>query len=300
MTISELKAALKTGQRIVNVEIDKTLAAAILDDNPQNRPTKIGHTRKLARLLKDGLWNPDLGGSIAFSPEGRLTDGQHRLRAVVLSGVSIIVDVRPNQKTTVGLDENASRSVADHLALQGVDDASIVATATKMLFKAVDTDGNPGAAHVLGYYHEHAAFLQECAAKARAWLADISPARQIMRAGELAGVRALAVRTLAYKPEKIDDFLASAMSGGSGEDDSSPAARLFKFLNSKNEKAVASGRRVALTLDALNQHITGKTRRLDIVRKAPKARRPKVTTTDTTTDTPILDEPTASGTEVTA
>ena len=46
---------------------------------------------------------------------------------------------------------------------------------------------------------------------------------------------------------------------------SSPAARLFKFLNSKNDKAVSSGRRVALTLDALNQHMTGKTRRLDIV-----------------------------------
>ena len=141
MTLSELKAALTKGLRIEKVEIDRPLAAAILDDNPQNRPTKMGHIRKLARLLKDGLWNPDLGGSIAFSPEGRLVDGQHRLRAVVLSGVSIVVEVRPNQKTTVGLDENASRSVSDHLALQGVDDPSIVATATKMLFKAVDTDG---------------------------------------------------------------------------------------------------------------------------------------------------------------
>ena len=226
MTISELKAALQTGQRILNVEIDPALAAAILEDNPQNRPTKIGHIRKLVRILKDGLWNPDLGGSIAFSPEGRLTDGQHRLRAVVMSGISIVVDVRPNQKTTVGLDENASRSVADHLALQGVDDPSAVAMATKMLFKAMDTAGHPGAAHVLRFYQENAPFLQECAAKARTWLEEITPARQILRAGELAGVRALAVKALSLDP---DDFLKSAVSGGSGEDDSSPAARLLSF-----------------------------------------------------------------------
>ena len=39
---------------------------------------------------------------------------------------------------------------------------------------------------------------------------------------------------------------------------------------------MSSGRRVALTLEALNQHMTGKTRRLDILRKAPKVRRRNV------------------------
>jgi hypothetical protein len=135
-----------------------------------------------------------------------------------------------------------------------------------MLFKQFDTDGTPGTSQILAYYEGNAAFFVECAEKARLWLTGISPARQILRAPELAGVRAVAIRKSSYPAVKVDEFLALAVMGGVNEDDKSPAARLFQFLTART-KTVSVSRRVMLTLDALNQTVTGKTRRLDMVRR---------------------------------
>ena len=95
MTLAELKVALTRGQRLAHVVIDPALAAAILDDDTPAQPTNPRKVRTFVQVLQAGRWNP--GGIIGFTPDGRPVDGRHRLRAVVASGVALVVDVLPNQ-----------------------------------------------------------------------------------------------------------------------------------------------------------------------------------------------------------
>lgn len=46
--------------------------------------------------LKKGQWNPGIHQGIAFTPDGFLSDGQHRTAAVLMSGVTIQVQVSLN------------------------------------------------------------------------------------------------------------------------------------------------------------------------------------------------------------
>jgi hypothetical protein len=269
---SELEAELRKGERILHVEMTPALAEAILNANPVNRPAKPGHVRKLARQMRDGYWNNALGGTITFDPSRRLNDGQHRLKAVIESEVTVVVDVLPNVNSIVGQDEGTTRTLADHLALAGVEHPSVVAAATRMLFKEVDVEGNAGDANLIAYYDANAPFFQECTARALDWLARIIPANQILRAGELAGIRAIAIRQSSYHPDKVDEFLADAIAGGEMGGEHSPAGKLYNLLKTRKERTLSASRRVGLALEALEQHVTGKARRLEISRR-PRPRR---------------------------
>lgn len=88
--------------------------------NTNNRKVMDKHVRKLARDMKNGKWQFNHQG-IAFSSEGVLLDGQHRLWAIVESGMTIKMAVTfnmpPQSKMTI--DVIQSRSMADVLRLSG-------------------------------------------------------------------------------------------------------------------------------------------------------------------------------------
>jgi hypothetical protein len=81
--------------------------------------------------MKNGTWVSN-GETIKFTISGRLIDGQHRLMACVLSGVTIRVLVArglpENAQDTV--DAGRKRTAADVLGLQGHDSAARLAAAS--------------------------------------------------------------------------------------------------------------------------------------------------------------------------
>lgn len=60
--------------------------------NTHNRKVSDVHVKKLAKSMREGKWVAN-GQSISFSADGTLLDGQHRLSAIVASGVSITCPV---------------------------------------------------------------------------------------------------------------------------------------------------------------------------------------------------------------
>lgn len=116
------------------VNLTPGMAAAILSLNSKNRPASNSHTKRLAQAMLDGEWLYN-GDAIRVSSEGVLLDGQHRLLAVILSGVTIkariIYGLAPGCFTTI--DTGRRRSARDALAVEGIPNYTIVASAARIL-----------------------------------------------------------------------------------------------------------------------------------------------------------------------
>lgn len=100
--------------------ITPQLATEYLENAIDNRPISETHVDVLAREMREGRWRLTHQG-IAFNHEGKLVDGQHRLWAIIKSGVSVLM------VTTHGLsgesldtvDCGRKRSFTDYEVLSG-------------------------------------------------------------------------------------------------------------------------------------------------------------------------------------
>ena len=103
------------------VTITPERAAIMLESNRHNRPVSQSRVAKYASDMKAGNWKFTHQG-LAFDSEGHLIDGQHRLLAVINSGISLpwyifggfdsgIFDV---------LDTGGNRSRSDVLGISGL------------------------------------------------------------------------------------------------------------------------------------------------------------------------------------
>ena len=122
--------------RTQQVAVTPTVASAWLRRNDANRKLRQRAVKQYAHDIRRGAWKPT-GETIKFSTTGRLLDGQHRLAAIVDSGVSIEMSV------TTGLDNGAfdvidtgrSRTGVDVLVIEGVGlrESATVATALPLI-----------------------------------------------------------------------------------------------------------------------------------------------------------------------
>lgn len=101
--------------KMERVIVSPEYAAKLLSKNPINRNLRWNRIRNYARDMLADRWR-DNGVPIIVDEDGRLRDGQHRLNAIVSSGVSL-----PMWICTVGRDEaqmydiGMSRSMGDNL-----------------------------------------------------------------------------------------------------------------------------------------------------------------------------------------
>lgn len=89
-------------------------AAALLALNTNNRDVREGTVKTYAAAMKRGEWSRTHQG-IGISRTGRVLDGQHRLMAIVMSGVTVdmMVATGLNDDVFKDLDGHAKRSAAD-------------------------------------------------------------------------------------------------------------------------------------------------------------------------------------------
>ena len=88
-------------QRSAYVEITPELAAALLSHNDSNRNLRSTKVREMVNDMKQGNFTCSHQG-IAFYEDGSLADGQHRLHAVVSSGITVVLQV------TLGIDRKSA------------------------------------------------------------------------------------------------------------------------------------------------------------------------------------------------
>lgn len=136
------KQGIQTGranQLTANVEtITPALATEYLERNTNNRRVKSKHVAWLADQMKTGEWVLN-GAPISFVGH-ELVDGQHRLLAVVQSGVtikSLVVRIPTEQGRQVfnTIDTNAVRSTADVLEMSDEKNATILGSLIRALHK---------------------------------------------------------------------------------------------------------------------------------------------------------------------
>jgi hypothetical protein len=111
-----------TSVRVEKHEITPEKALRWLETNDNNRPVSPKRVQQLAKDMIDGVFAVTHQG-IAFDSDGRLIDGQHRLWAVVESGVTISMFVcfgLDRSAVVHYIDDGRPRSMTDKLGYGGV------------------------------------------------------------------------------------------------------------------------------------------------------------------------------------
>jgi hypothetical protein len=104
-----------------------------LAKNTSNRPLRDNYALFLAEEMVDGRWRQNTGETIKFSKSEKLLDGQHRLQAVVVSGISIRFDVVFGLDDSIMdvIDTGLKRTAGDVLSLRGATHATLKASIVK-------------------------------------------------------------------------------------------------------------------------------------------------------------------------
>lgn len=106
-----------------NVEIESMvvlvtpeLASKWLEKNIDNRNLRKNTINQYVNDMKNGKWSL-VGDSITFDKDGILTNGQHRLYAIVQSNTSQYFNVMRGISHNMNMDRPAMRSVADNIRM---------------------------------------------------------------------------------------------------------------------------------------------------------------------------------------
>lgn len=125
-----------THYEIHDVLITPALATAWLRRNEANRRLRQRAVTQYVQDIQRGAWKPT-GETIKFSTTGRLLDGQHRLAAIVESGVAVRMCVATGLENSAFdvIDTGRSRTGADVLVIEGVGlrESSTVAAAMPLI-----------------------------------------------------------------------------------------------------------------------------------------------------------------------
>lgn len=107
-------------------------ARSLLSANSRNRPLSPSRVKALAGQMARGEWRVN-GDTLRLSKTGRLLDGQHRLHAIIESGVTqdYIVVRGLDDESFDTIDIGAARKASELLALHGVQHAATLSTVTR-------------------------------------------------------------------------------------------------------------------------------------------------------------------------
>jgi hypothetical protein len=136
-------------------------AAQMLQLNTENRPVVAKHVAFLAREIISGRWQVN-GDTICFSDD-RLVDGQHRLMAIVKSGVPVQTFVirGVSSQCFATKDTGKKRSTSDVMAINHVNDSKRIATATYKVWLYKTTGHmaqnsiSPSPAELMDFYNQN-------------------------------------------------------------------------------------------------------------------------------------------------
>jgi hypothetical protein len=242
---------MKTEEIIITPEI---AADWLSNRNPRNRSINSAHVASLAKDMEAGRWKMH-GQPIQFSVDNILLDGQHRLAAILKSGVpikSLVVTELPSDVFSV-IDTGKRRSAADTLLLEGEKNTVRLAAALALVHNYMTGRG----------YGE----VRYTTTEVQELLQKYPGVRDSIRhAGRVNGVVAFSVLDschylFAQKDPELADVFVDKIMRGVGLDEGHPFYVLRERLM-KNSMSKAKLRRadvMALCIKAWNAARKGKT-----------------------------------------
>lgn len=148
----------------------------MLSLNDHNRRANDKVIRRYAEAMKEGRWKENTFEFIKIHSDGTIADGQHRLHAVVKSGVSIVFDVVYNvpKDVFVVLDTGKNRNGGDTFKVAGIKNdnilPSIIQTFTATQIGYIDRGNfSLSNAELLQEYNKSPDFWDEVAKKTINW-----------------------------------------------------------------------------------------------------------------------------------
>lgn len=242
--------------------IDPAKAEHWLKNNFRNRPISEDVVRAYAADMTAGRWTVTHQG-LAFNDRDELIDGQHRLRAIILSGCTVQTmvtfglpsKIKDSEMTTMDcVDRGRTRSVADQLKIQhGMKHGSVIAALAAAL--ANICEGRKTRRLSVGQTLEiYRAFGEHAG-----WVIERRPKKPGMRAtGVLAGF-VFALAAAGEEAPRIRKLYQSLMSQV-GPGPKTAMLQLRRFLTSDDAKLLNRGtdRGLAeLVLEAIRLDLAG-------------------------------------------
>lgn len=243
------------------MEIGPKLAEQLLARNSGNRALRKGRVKALAKEMTDGRWMLN-GEAIKIGADGRLLDGQHRLAAIVQSGVTVQTLVIRNveDEAFVTFDSGLARSAGDMLRSAGVE-ASAVAVAALVNLVLAYEDGTAG--YSTGVHTPRTATFDRFSEAPETFTECVRAASRLL--ARFKGHNRSYVGLLMFMAPESEAFLEKVTSGV-GLEAGDPAAALRNFLYNTRQKAVYRYRGALLAgyIHAWNAEVQG--RKLQLVR----------------------------------
>lgn len=117
------------------IELTPESAGELIGRNTENRKVNVNNLKSLVIQMRNGLWKEN-GESIIVDWNGIVKNGQHRLMAVIETGISyqavLVTNVNPDSFETI--DTGKTRSLVDLFYINAIPDYSKIATLSKAVF----------------------------------------------------------------------------------------------------------------------------------------------------------------------
>lgn len=117
-------------------KITPDMAKTYVDTVEKNRVLNLGIVKHLTDQMRKGAWM-DNGASVVFDAQGHLSDGQHRMNAVIQSGktLNFVVVEGVDPAAYVTMDTGKSRDLGDTLSTADFDYARDVAAILRFVWE---------------------------------------------------------------------------------------------------------------------------------------------------------------------
>ncbi len=206
-----------------------------LNHNVGNRKLREGVAEQYSRCLQDGTWTECID-PIAFYEDGELADGQHRLWAIVDSGITMRSIIVRDLPRTAGLniDTGLNRTLVDNARISGnADDLSNTLLATARAIEKASVSSKERLSN-----NEKLAFVERHREAAKWAIANGPNGRGLRNAITLAALaRAWYHEEDKDKLRRWSDVLTTGHSEGAPE---SAAVSIRNYLQAKGPQAASS------------------------------------------------------------
>ena len=254
------------------VAVTPALARQMLGCNRGNRPVGRTQIARYTRLMREGRWRTT-SDAVAFSKEGRLLNGQHRLQAILNSGTTQTMLVCTGLDPAVFhfLDYGAKRTGRDVLAVEGFSNPKELAALCRIVF-----DWQNGQVHLAGLQKK--ALHDDLLTLARAF-PSLGKTIEACKTVALHALNELIpwpytffvhwAYTSGGYGGAIDAFLEALTQDIT--DPQTPASQLRRRLieNRDSESSLKRTKLLALVIQAANLHVLGKRQRLRMPTRFP-------------------------------
>lgn len=229
--------------------ISPELARKFLEKNTRNRPLNSRRAALLAEAIKRGEWMMN-GDAIRFSDSGVLLDGQHRLTAIAISGLTVdamVVRGLPDSVFDTIDVGGAARTTGSVMALMGEKNYNRLAALTRMYFvyeKTGDpTNGNPD--------NSPTTAQQIALAEDRSFSESVDESEKLVwcRKNVTPTLNAFCIHVFKKDNEKLASEFFRLLNSGAGLEAGSPVLLLRERLaESKSDKKQEMSKHYALAL----------------------------------------------------